>query len=160
MNTWPTFNATAMVGYRQTPGNLGASIATRDIDAERLDRDIELVDGRSLHQGFCRHWPAPSFIGTVGLTITRRTTAFWADTPSYGFQVDLEPTVIGSRAAKEYSTAWRRGREAVSNRAVVPLPLRFRPRGCQHSPSVGLFGHPSRSEHIHRWLDDSVARRT
>ena len=29
--------ATGMVGYRQTPGNLGAIIATRDIDAYRAE---------------------------------------------------------------------------------------------------------------------------
>jgi heme-degrading monooxygenase HmoA len=29
--------ATGMVDYRQTPGNLGAIIATRDIDAERVE---------------------------------------------------------------------------------------------------------------------------
>ena len=30
-------NATGIVGYRQTPGNLGAIVATRDIDAERTE---------------------------------------------------------------------------------------------------------------------------
>jgi heme-degrading monooxygenase HmoA len=30
-------NSTGMVEYRQTPGNLGAVIATRDIDAERTE---------------------------------------------------------------------------------------------------------------------------
>jgi len=30
-------NTTGMVGYRQTPGNLGAIIATRDIDGERAE---------------------------------------------------------------------------------------------------------------------------
>ena len=30
-------NATGIAGYRQTPGNLGAVIATRDIDAERTE---------------------------------------------------------------------------------------------------------------------------
>jgi hypothetical protein len=29
--------ATGIVGYRQTPGNLGAIIATRDLDAERTE---------------------------------------------------------------------------------------------------------------------------
>lgn len=29
--------STGMVGYRQTPGNLGAIIATRDIDTERAE---------------------------------------------------------------------------------------------------------------------------
>jgi hypothetical protein len=44
-------NATGIVGYRQTPGNLGAIIATRDIDAERT---LKLVERRSLHQGIRR----------------------------------------------------------------------------------------------------------
>ena len=30
-------NATGIVGYLQTPGNLGAIVATRDIDAERTE---------------------------------------------------------------------------------------------------------------------------
>ncbi|HEX3943469.1 MAG TPA: hypothetical protein VHW69_05220 [Rhizomicrobium sp.] len=30
-------NATGIVGYKQTTGNLGATIATRDIDAERTE---------------------------------------------------------------------------------------------------------------------------
>jgi heme-degrading monooxygenase HmoA len=30
-------NSTGMIEYRQTPGNLGAIIATRDIDAERTE---------------------------------------------------------------------------------------------------------------------------
>lgn len=29
--------ATGIVGYKQTPGNLGAIVATRDIDAERCE---------------------------------------------------------------------------------------------------------------------------
>jgi heme-degrading monooxygenase HmoA len=30
-------NATGIAGYKQTPGNLGAIVATRDIDAERAE---------------------------------------------------------------------------------------------------------------------------
>jgi hypothetical protein len=30
-------NVTGIVGYLQTPGNLGAIVATRDIDAERIE---------------------------------------------------------------------------------------------------------------------------
>jgi hypothetical protein len=37
MNTWHTLKPLGMVGYRQTPGNLGAIIAARDLDAERTE---------------------------------------------------------------------------------------------------------------------------
>ena len=37
MNMWSYVKTTGIGGYKQTPGNLGAIVATRDINAERAE---------------------------------------------------------------------------------------------------------------------------
>jgi len=58
-----------MVAYRQTLGNLGAIIATRDLDAERTEI-VTLSGGKTKRPS--RHSPATI---SVALTITQKTIA-------------------------------------------------------------------------------------